>query len=138
MPSEASHLAIANRNQTVLDYLLQKPDGCAEWIVTVAFYKALHLVEAIFARDPKIRHGLNHETRDRFLKTERRYSHIWKHYRPLWAASIVARYLEGDSGSSYTSFSEYLSTDEIKMQLLDHRLRQIEQSVHKLLSSPPT
>ncbi len=135
MSSEDAHLALAQRNQVAIDHLLGKPDDCAEWVVTVAFYKALHLVEAVFCHDG-IGHGQNHERRDELLKRNRRYSHIYKHYRPLWAASIVARYLEdrdrnrGDTG--YSSFSDYLSVADVQSQMLGHRLREIEKSVAKL------
>lgn len=134
MPDKAAHLAVAQRNQTVLDYLLQNPDACSEWVVTVAFYKALHLVEALFFHDGQ-GHGVNHENRDHLLKTNRRYSHIYKHYRPLWAASVVARYLEDACGKGYSCFSDFIKPDRIQSEFLNHRLHQIESSVHKLLGS---
>ncbi len=132
MASKEAHLALANRNQAVLEYLLQQPDCCAEWIVTVAFYKALHLVEALFAHDGK-GHGHSHEQRDRMLKGEPRYRHIYKHYRPLWAASVVARYLENPWGDSFRSFADYLSPQDVQQKMVGHHLRQIERSVERLL-----
>lgn len=134
MPSERAHLALADRNQTVIDHLLQRPDECMEWIVTVAFYKALHLVEALFAHDG-LGHGQSHENRDYLLKTNRRYAHIYRHYRPLWAASMVARYLYDPAGGTYSTFADYLPPGEAKRQMVDHRLHQIEMSVAKLLKS---
>jgi hypothetical protein len=137
MPSEAAHLAIAERNRVVLDYLLERIENCAEWVTTVAFYRALHLVEAVFYHDGH-EHGRNHETRERMLKTNNRYKHIYQHYRPLWAASVVARYLEdADNSAPFSSFSEYLKPDDVKRIIIDHRLRQIENSVAKLLASSP-
>ena len=50
MPSKEAHLTAAKRNQATIDYLLAG-DEHLPWVVTVAFYKALHLVEAVFAAD---------------------------------------------------------------------------------------
>jgi hypothetical protein len=47
MPSKEAHLAIAERNQQCIDYLKQDLSHYAEWVTTVAFYKALHLVDAL-------------------------------------------------------------------------------------------
>lgn len=133
MPSETAHLALADRNHAVIEHLLQQPDECAEWVVTVTFYKALHLVEALFAHDGA-GHGQSHERRDQLLKANRRYSHIYRHYRPLWAASVVARYLQDPQGKDYCNFSDYLPVDKVKAEILHHRLRKIEQSVAKLIA----
>ena len=130
MPNKAAHLNLAKRNQVLIDHLLPKINEHSDWITTIAFYKALHIVEAIFQDDPKILHGQNHEGRDFFLKANKKYHHIYKQYRPLWAASIVARYLENGS-RSVSSFSEFLSPDRVKSEMLDHRLRQIEISAKK-------
>ncbi len=64
MPSTQEHLAIAGRNRTTLEYLLKDPAPHAEWIATVAFYTALHHVEAVFFNDTQS-HGHNHENRER-------------------------------------------------------------------------
>lgn len=134
MPSENTHITIAKHNQATIEYLLPKINEHSDWITTIAFYRALHIVEAIFFRNSKILHGHNHETRDHHLKSNRRYSHIYKHYRPLWAASTIARYLEKD-GDVYTSFSEYLPSEMVKTEILGHRLHQIEISAKKFLSA---
>src|SRR2546421_1473890 len=97
MPTEASHFLLAAHNQDLIDHLLKDIDQFADWVTTVAFYKAVHLVEAVFSRDPHIKHGRTHEHREQCLKSDRRYSNIYKNYRPLWAASTVARYLEDHS-----------------------------------------
>jgi hypothetical protein len=136
MPSEAAHRAMALRNQAVLDHLLHKPDDCPEWLAIVAFYKALHLVEALFARNPKIRHTHNHEDRERFLTSERRYANVYKHYHVLYIASRVARYLEAPWGRTFECFADFLTADQVNTDLLNHRLGQIEKSVQKLLGAP--
>ena len=67
------------------------------------------------------------------LKGEPRYQHIYKHYRPLWAASVVARYLENPRGDSFRSFADYLSPQDVQQKMIGHHLRQIERSVERLL-----
>ena len=135
MPDKTAHIALAKHNQDTIDYLLPEIERFSDWITTVAFYKALHLVEAVFAENPKIRHGRNHEARDNFLKHTKKYSNIWKHYRPLWAASMVARYLEDrDTGKDCGSFRDFLSPERVRAEMLNHRLRQVEKSTKKFLS----
>src|SRR5687768_11413158 len=119
MPSESCHLKAAEKNQKTIDFLLPAIDDHSEWISTIAFYKALHLVEAAFTRDPSIVHGQNHENRENALKKNRKYSHIWKFYRLLWSASTVARYLQ-DGGKDYSTFFEYLTPAKVKIDLLGH------------------
>ncbi len=83
---------MANRNQTTLGFVIDHDGNHSEWITVISFYKALHIVEAAFA-EVGPRHGRNHESREALLKHDRRFNHIYRHYRPLWAASTVARYL---------------------------------------------
>jgi hypothetical protein len=56
--------------------------------VTVAFYKALHLVEVLFAT--KGHHSDNH--RDRHDNLKRDWQDVWREYRPLYTLSRRARY----------------------------------------------
>lgn len=107
MPSKEAHVAVAKRNQATLDFLLGGDDHLP-WVVTVAFYKALHIVEAVFAADrhSPMPHTDDHKVRNRLLKTTNRYAQLWRMYRPLWDASLVARYLRVDDNSpSYTDFA---------------------------------
>jgi hypothetical protein len=73
MPTDAEHLAVAKRNQNLIDHLLPDIGRFGEWITVIAFYKALHVVEAVFFRDHPATHGRNHETREHLLKTTPRY-----------------------------------------------------------------
>ncbi len=74
MSAEAEHIRLANRNQATLDYLLLDVSKCSEWIAVIAFYKSLHVVEAVFAREPLPCHLHNHHERLGRLKTTRAYS----------------------------------------------------------------
>lgn len=49
MASELVHIELASRNHRTLLYLLEKHDDPPEWVTTVAFYKAVQVVEAVFA-----------------------------------------------------------------------------------------
>jgi hypothetical protein len=59
MPTMAEHIELANRNQAVLDYLLKDIALCAETIAVTAFYKSLHVMEAVFHHQEK-RHFHGH------------------------------------------------------------------------------
>ena len=132
MPNETTHLAIANHNQQLIELLLPHINDYADWITTVAFYKALHIVEAVLSNDNTIRHGIDHQSRENILKRNSKYKHIYTYYRPLYAASLVARYLS----DGYSSFSDYLSPTDVRAKVLGHYLHQIEQSSQRFLRNP--
>lgn len=135
MPTEAVHIAKANHNQALIERLLPDIDTFSDWITTIAFYKALHIVEAVFANNPRIGHGQNHEARERYLKAgpdRNKYRHIYEHYKPLYDASLVARYLAEGGGD----FSEYLTSDDVRDLILGHYLHQVEQSACRFLKAP--
>ncbi len=139
MPSDAEHLAVAERNQQLIDHLLPDISRFGDWITVIAFYRALHLVEAVFFRNHPNKHGHNHESRENMLKRTPRYKHIYKHYRTLWAASTVARYLEDrSSGTTYASFADYLSPADVQGLILNHYLKQVEKSAAAFLPPPPS
>ena len=135
MPSKAAHLAAASENQAAIDYLCESLDRFPGWVSTVAFYKALHIVEALFAVDGA---GVNghtddHRERNRVLKTTKRYQRIWMAYRELYQVSLIARYLRGDEqGDNYEVFSRYMPPDMVKAKVLDHWLHQVQKSAASL------
>lgn len=106
MPSKQAHIQAAKSNQVTIDYLL-KDDAHLAWAVTVAFYNAMHTVEALLANGQEsVEHTDDHKVRNRLLKSDRRYAQVWKMYRPLFEASLVARYLRSDdNGPTYEVFS---------------------------------
>jgi hypothetical protein len=141
MSLEAEHIAQANRNQAVLEYLLLEPTTCAEWVVVVAFYKALHVVEAIFSRDPVIRHISAHHKRLEKLKVTNAYRSLYAPYRTLWNAASVARYLSGEvqtgSGSTnrdYARFEDYVPVSDLRPNLLDRFLFDFEMKASPFLA----
>ncbi|HWL09560.1 MAG TPA: hypothetical protein VNQ76_14215 [Planctomicrobium sp.] len=130
MPGINDHSLAASEHYKALNYLTERIDEFPQWTTTVAFYVAVHAVEALFAHDGH--HSDSHEDRNRRLKAENRYKHIWGHYRPLWNDSRIARYMEDHNGKAYPIFSVYLPGSEVRTTHLNHHLHQILQSVRKL------
>ena len=133
MPSKEAHIAAANENQEVIDYLLNRVDDFPGWVVTVAFYKAVHVVEAMFAHENAIGgHTDQHTIRNNTLKRTKQYQHIWKNYRLLWQASLIARYLrENNNRPTYEVFSRHIPPNRVKPLAIDHWLHQVEKAVGK-------
>ena len=134
MPTERAHVGLAVRNQRTIDYLLADPAAHAEWLATIAFYKALHIIEAIFARDPQLGHGQDHGHRERLLKRNPQFDHIRGHYMKLKWASMVARYLS-DNQSDYSGFCDYMTPDDVVSKLLRGSLNEVQKSARKFLSA---
>lgn len=132
MPDKDSHLAVANRNRVLIDQLLAAGNQHAEWVAVIAFYRALHLVDAVLFVEHPARHGGSHEQRNQLLKTTRKYANLNKYYRPLFAASLVARYLKAE-GQGYRTFEAYMSGDDVVNELLNHYLKQVEKSAEKII-----
>src|SRR5438105_4820912 len=86
MGTSADHDGKANRYREFMETIDTRlfPD----WFVTVAFYRALHLVEKMFAEEKY--DSDNHRNRNDNLK--RSYADIWMHYLPMYTQSRRARY----------------------------------------------
>lgn len=135
MPTQEAHVKAANANRKTLDFLTERVEDHSRWVVTVAFYTALHVVEAVLAQDGI--HQDDHKRRHHYLKSNRKYQHIWKHYQPLFNDSLVARYLTCDeSGVTFSDFSQYMSPDDIVQQHIKHHLKQIILSASSLANAP--
>jgi hypothetical protein len=87
MATLKAHAQQANHNQAFLDSI--DPAIFPDWVVTAAFYKAVHLVEGLLVR--KGRQSAGHYQRNGVLK--RQFAAVWKEYRPLYNLSRTARYL---------------------------------------------
>ena len=94
MGARETHLAQAERNQKTIDYLLLKPTEFSEWITSIAFYKALHLIEATFEHHHCHDHGYRLNLLKLLAKTNKSYIIIFDRFRTLMTASCIARYLE--------------------------------------------
>lgn len=86
MATDKEHRRQAEHNQKFLESIDQSefPD----WLSTVAFYKAVHLVQALLTASG--RNAKSHKSRNRILKTT--WPAVWKEYHPLYSFSRLARY----------------------------------------------
>ncbi len=110
-------------------YLLAKPSQFPEWIATVAFYKAVQIVEAVF-RSKGYSNCHDHVSRLAILKREP-FRTLHTDYRPLYSASLIARYLEhkcDESGKleAYSTFTDYMSSQQVIDSLIRKRLVGLE------------
>jgi hypothetical protein len=128
MPNKNSHLATARENRELAIFLLEEERSIA-WSVTAACYSGLHLIEAAFAHQGE--HCDDHTQRNSRLKNERSLQSLWRHYRPLYDASLRARYLTTDEGSAEEQIRISVGAEAARKQLIDHHLRQLEKSVAK-------
>lgn len=132
MASELAHLALANRNHAILLHLLPDIAKYGDWIATIAFYKAVHVVEAAYAHTLH-RHSTSHNDREQKLKTFTPMNPISRDYSHLLTASRIARYLEDGPGSRYATFTDFMGSAELK-KLLEKRLYGVEQKSLSFLS----
>lgn len=126
MPNKNSHLSTAIDNRELAIFLLEQERSIA-WSVTATCYSGLHLIEAAFAHDGE--HCDDHGQRNARLKRERALQNLWRNYRPLYDASLRARYLTTDEGSAEEQIRLSVGAENARKQLIDHHLRQLEKSV---------
>jgi hypothetical protein len=129
----SDHLHLANRNQEALDFLIREDARFPEWVATVAFYKAVHVVESVFVVQG-IEASTDHWERLNQLKRDRRFAKMHEHFRPLFNASLIARYLSDVDGTGFKTFVDYIPADQVKAKLVRHRLHQLEESGVKFLT----
>lgn len=122
--AHADHRARWLHNRAFIAIL---PDEYADWMLTGAFYAAVHAVESLIAFDRLPNHA-SHETRNRTLKTVRRYQQIWKHYHELYNGSQTSRY--------HCDPNAWIPAQDIKQIWIPHYLYPIERSVLKLIGDP--
>lgn len=119
-----NHLSLANKNHAALLHLMRDAPAYPEWIATIAYYKAVQVVEAVLVS--RGRSSCSHANRLDAVKRIGR-PELHRHLRAMWAASSVARYLYDNSKqASYTSFSDYMDPSQVVELLVRRRLRPIE------------
>ena len=92
MPTTQLHLDKQSRTELARSDLEQSQNSPqhADWIVTIAFYRALHAVDSYFAK-LKI-HPKGHRERSQHVQDHLKRIH--ERYLALYRASITARYEE--------------------------------------------
>ncbi len=127
MSSYQAHLYQAQHNEGLLSELMASL-SYKDWLVTVAFYSAIHYVEAVFFNNPAIRHtdtsiptdpntgtwrNSPHNWRMRLLRNTYPQN-VWQSFRSLYNQSYVARYLltPGRGGAVVTTDAQTHWTDD--------------------------
>jgi hypothetical protein len=99
-------------------------DKYCDWMLTGAFYAAVHAVETLMAFDG-LPNNTSHESRNEVLKKTNRYKQIWKFYHPLYNASQTTRY--------HCAPNEWIPVTQVKTEWIPHYLVPLEKSVQKLI-----
>jgi hypothetical protein len=122
MATDKEHLRQAQHNQELLDTIDR--ERFPDWAATVAFYKAVHLVQALFHTT----HDScgSHSKRNGILREK--FPEIWKQYQPLYTFSRLGRY-----------WCMRVKTEHV--QYILRRLGRVEAEVAKengtIVASPP-
>jgi len=128
MASHLKHIEQWKHNRAFLATIsAEYPD----WVVTAAFYAALHAIDALLTFDgvPAI---VSHDARNRTLRQTNRYQKLYKAYEPLYSLSRTVRYLAEPR--------KWIAAAEIPTRVFT-LLHEIETSVFKLTKAditPPT
>jgi hypothetical protein len=93
MPRSNDHLRQAEHNQDLLRSLDLETFPFRDWVATIAFYAALHYVQAWFAAQGRGMQFTTHERRNREMNNIAEFRPIvWPSYRTLADQSHLARY----------------------------------------------
>lgn len=91
MPDIVTHQQQVAHNEQVSAYLQQAGDTYLDWVVTVLFYTALHLVDQVLAYNAG-RHPRNHRQRHAAMSQQRGLAPLYRDYRELEHQSRRSRY----------------------------------------------
>ena len=122
MPATHDHSTLAARNAKALEYIKARIDDFPEWVVTIAFYEALHSIEAAMACDPTIQRSISHKERNSLIRQDSGYKSVWRSYKSLYDTSCIARYM--DDGE--INFSTYMSRAEIENTVIGEWLHHVK------------
>ena len=90
MPNKREHLLIAESNEHFFARLDLSGGPARGWASTVAFYAALHYVEAFFST--RLKHSADHRTRDNNMVQHNETMAIYDQFCELKNISTRARY----------------------------------------------
>ncbi|MGB6472490.1 MAG: hypothetical protein WBF04_00270 [Candidatus Sulfotelmatobacter sp.] len=105
MPNKNQHLQTANDNEQFFGGFNLASGPARGWASTIAFYAALHYVEAFFSTNAK--HSADHRTRDNNMVQHIETMAIYDQFCELKNISTRARY-----------YGRYPSDGEFKQQVL--------------------
>jgi hypothetical protein len=143
MASLIDHLRQAQHNEALAGDL-DSPGGLKyrDWLITVAFYAAVHYVEALFTTVKTIGHTETacpaSESRHRF-RQEKVQTQLgkkpWESYRKLRIASEDVRYLYSRFGKVGTG-PDYYDCEDAK-RFFRHDLKVVRDAVGRHINIPP-
>lgn len=119
MPTEAEHRAQALRNEQFLRGLQSSSTQYADWVVTVAFYAAVHLVEARLAKLGI--HSPDHDKRNSYVTILSEFKPVYREYMELYFFSLQSRY-----GCQFSSWTPS------KVETVISKLQQVKQHLNSL------
>ncbi len=135
MASPDAHIGKAIHNIKTIA-LLAKDLTKKDWIVTVAFYSALHIVDTVLFHTQKgyQKHGQTHDMREKTIKGDNRFKKIWDNYRPLLNHSIIARYLQGPTTPKDKAVNfDKIMPDERLVDFIKERLGGLIKSANQFI-----
>ena len=111
----------AIRNKAFLKRLLEFLDSHPDWIAIVAFYSALHFVDACLLKEHNIR-KIHHEEREREVSLH--LPEIYPSYKRLFDLGFRARYMKIEDAPSV---EEAKSAIEYELSAVESHVMQIIQ-----------
>jgi len=141
MPKQKAHINQCRHNEEAIKFLSGRIDDFPDWVAVVAFYKALHAIETVFAAEGK--HYSKHTERNSAIRKHPKLKGIWNNYRLIKSASRIARYLTEDEGASvFPCFAGYMTPEQVKTTLLEGHLVTVETAARAAMPakapSPPS
>lgn len=135
MPVHSDHITLAVHNLDVLHYLIPK-ENFYDWLVIVACYSSIHLIEAMLSLENGSKARTIHSTShaDRNLVLQNAYPAVWRKFRPLYDASLVARYLIKDDGSASPGFPLCYNRDTVVNKLIKSHFAGVIQRTDTFIS----
>ena len=91
MPDIQAHRQQVQHNRQVISHLQQGSDTYLDWVVTLLFYTALHLVDQVLYHNAQL-NPRNHRQRHAAIAKEPALAQIYPDYRELEHQSRRSRY----------------------------------------------
>lgn len=124
MATVEAHLTQYEHNRALLPVL---PASHNDWIATVTFYCAVHLVDAALAAHNI--HPKNHEHRNNSLAAIRQLDLIAEKFEPLYAIARRVRY--------FANPTEWIKVERMQPEVFGRYLHPIEKSVFETVLKRP-
>ena len=118
MATKEEHLIKYRTNKNILENVLDVKQGeHSDWITTVSFYAALHVIESVFAKQ-RIDNRTHLEREKKILETDLISRKVADKYQQLKTYSRIARYGPSCITPTISAYSKVLLKD-IEESLLD-------------------